>query len=444
MSARPGAPSLPQAMRAEPRGRPPATEARMPLAHEARVPAPHRGAGAVLPLCVLVSMLDGFDTQVISYVAPAIAHLWKVPISAFGPVFGAGLLGLTLGSLFLGPIADRAGRKTVIIVSTIAFGLFSLATAWCDGMDMLLVLRFLTGLGLGAAMPNLVALVGEHAPPEHRARAITIMFAGVPLGAALGGLTTAQIVDIAGWRSVFLFGGTAPLVLAAIMLPFLPESPELARQRDGDHGRAQRFSAIGRIGDLFRDGRATATALLWVAYFTNLLVMYFLISWLPLLFRSAGLSTRIALASSAMLTLGGVAGGFVLGQLIDRLGPYRVLAPTSALAALCVALISGSGTHAALLFVTVFLAGFGIIGSQIGLNVIASGLYPTAIRATGVSWALGIGRIGSVIGPVIGGLFLAGHWAPSAILLLVCIPACVTATMIALLGISRSRAARRG
>ena len=389
-------------------------------------------------LCALVAMLDGFDTQSIAFVAPSMARAWAVPVSKFGPVFGAGLLGLTIGSLVLGPVADFVGRRPIIIISTLAFGFGSLLTAWVDGINSLLVLRFATGLGLGAAMPNIIALTCEHAPPPLRARVITIMFAGIPFGAALGGFASAQLIAHFGWPSVFLVGGLAPLVLAIILMSRLPESPAfLADRASRSPGRAHLLRSIDTlrgVGALFTEGRAAATVLLWIAFFANLLVMYFLINWLPTLVRDAGLSVQAAVNSTATLTMGGVAGGFTLGVLIDRFGPVRIIAGACAAATLCIAAMAYSTHDIPILFAAVFLTGFGIIGSQIGMNVIAAATYPTAIRATGASWSLGIGRIGSIVGPVVGGVFLQLQWSSSDMLLIACVPALVASVAILILG----------
>lgn len=186
-------------------------------------------------LCGLIAMLDGFDTQAIAFVAPVIASKWGLPVSAFGAVFGAGLAGLMLGALVFGPAADRYGRRRVTIATTALFGAFTLMTAWSDSLTTLLVLRFLTGLGLGGAMPNIIALTAEYSPARSRATMVSLMFCGFPLGAVLGGFLAARMIPALGWESTFLLGGALPLVLLPVLVAWLPESIRLLAARGTPH-----------------------------------------------------------------------------------------------------------------------------------------------------------------------------------------------------------------
>jgi AAHS family 4-hydroxybenzoate transporter-like MFS transporter len=410
-------------------------------------------------LCALVAALDGFDTQAIAYVAPSIAEDWGIEKSAFGSIFGAGLLGLTIGAFLFSPLADRFGRRRVILICTAIFGLFALLTARVTTMDELLVYRLLTGIGLGGAMPNLIAITNEYAPRRLKGTLVTLMFCGFPLGSTIGGFVSAPLIERFGWEAVFILGGTLPLLLLPLLFLHLPESANflalrpsgearlsaiLARidpgisarefsarlsSEDQDARKARRFPVI----ELWRAGRGRTTLLLWAAFFLNLLVMYLLVNWLPSLLRDSGLTLAVAIASTATLNLGGVVGAIVLGRLIDKYQPALVLAVAYGAAAVFILVLAMSTTHMWLLFTGAALAGFGIVGGQIALNALAASAYPTEIRVTGIGWALGVGRIGSIVGPVAGGGLLALGWSNQQLLLTAAAPALLTAVIVFLL-----------
>jgi AAHS family 4-hydroxybenzoate transporter-like MFS transporter len=403
----------------------------------------------ITALCALVAVLDGFDTQAIAYVAPVIAEQWHIDPAGFGPIFGAGLAGLMVGAFTLSPAADRFGRKCIIMLSIGVFGVLALLTAWASSMNELLVLRFLTGIGLGGAMPNIIALTSEYAPSRLRAMLISFMFCGFPLGSTLGGLISTQLIAAYGWPSVFVAGGLLPLLLVAVLSLALPESVRFLVMRGAPEDRIRailsrldpcNIPAPGSIYrsyevqpkgfpaiKLFHDGRARTTVLLWTAFFMNLLVMYFLVNWLPSLLRATGLSLQVAILSTAILNLGGVAGALVLGRMIDRLTPPVVLGSAYLGSAVFIALVAIHSDKLWVLMPATFMSGFGVVGAQIGMNALAAGTYPTAIRATGVGWALGVGRIGSIIGPVLGGVLLGMGWSASSLVLAAALPSVVAA-----------------
>ncbi len=294
----------------------------------------------VLLLCAAVLFVDGFDTQAIGYVAPELARTWGLPRTALGPVFSAGLFGLMLGALLFGPLADRVGRKRIIVLSTAAFGVGTLATMWTEGASSLTVLRFLTGLGLGGAMPNAVALTAEFSPHRRRATMVMAMFCGFSLGAALGGLIAAALIPRFGWPSVFLVGGVAPLLLVPVLAGGLPESVRFLAASGRKDDRVARLLTLTApssrfmpgtrftahepvlpglpVRHLFSEGRAAATALFWVMFFMSLLDLYFLSNWLPTVLNDLGASVSLAAVIGAMLQVGGVVGTFALGSVIDR------------------------------------------------------------------------------------------------------------------------------
>jgi MFS transporter, AAHS family, 4-hydroxybenzoate transporter len=403
----------------------------------------------VTALCAWIALLDGFDTQAIAYVAPVIAEQWQVNMAGFGPIFGAGLAGLAVGAFVLSPAADRFGRKSVILLSVLVFGIFALLTAWAGSLNELLVYRFLTGIGLGGAMPNIIALTSEYAPSRMRAMLIAVMFCGFPLGSTLGGVISAPLIGAFGWPSVFVLGGVLPLLTLVVLAFWLPESIRYLAARGVADERIARLlarvdpavtqqagsryvvhgpAAVGfPVTQLFREGRARTTLLLWVAFFMNLLVMYFLVNWMPSLLRASGLPIHVAILSTAVLNLGGVVGGISLCWMVDRLNPHLVLGGAYATSALFIAAVAMGAGELWILMPATFLAGFGVVGAQIGMNALAAAIYPTAIRSTGVGWALGVGRIGSIIGPVAGGLLLGAGWSAQSVVLVGVVPALLAA-----------------
>ncbi|WP_024508213.1 MFS transporter [Bradyrhizobium sp. ARR65] len=400
----------------------------------------------LLLICAAVLFIDGFDTQAIGYVAPAVAHEWKLPRGALGPVFSAGLFGLMIGALVFGTIADRIGRKRIILFSTAAFGIGTLLTVLVQDATWLMALRFLTGLGLGGAMPNAVALTSEFSPHRRRATMVMAMFAGFSVGAALGGLLAAALIPAYGWRSVFLVGGLGPLLLLPVLLYALPESIRylaLLGGRDREVAALLRHIAPAMaisedvrfvvqepkltglpVAHLFAEHRAVTTLLLWVVFFMSLLDLYLLANWLPTVLNDLGVSVSVAAAIGAMLQVGGVAGTFTLGRFIDRFS-FRALALTYLGAAVAIAAIGLTSHSILLVTVAIFVAGFCIVGGQIASNALTATYYPTAIRSTGVGWALGIGRVGSIVGPLIGGLMLAHQIGAQSLFAIAAVPALI-------------------
>lgn len=415
----------------------------------------------LLLTCAAVLFLDGFDTTAIGFVAPSLAKEWSLTKGALGPVFSAGLFGLMIGALLFGPLADRVGRKKIIVFSTLAFGIGTLATAFVQDVNTLLVIRFLTGLGLGGAMPNTIAMTSEFSPHRRRATMVMIMFCGFSLGAALGGLLAAALIPQFGWRSVFVVGGAAPLLLVPILALRLPESVRFLALSGRAHARvAQLLGFISPtasfapgtqfvvnepvlpgipVQHLFRDGRTLVTLLLWVVFFMSLLDIYFLANWLPTVLNDLGASVSVAAVIGSMLQVGGVVGTFALGSVIDRFS-FRALALVYFIAVFAVGAIGQLGHSVIFVSMAIFVAGFCIVGGQIAANALTAGFYPTSVRATGVGWALGIGRVGSIVGPLVGGALLAAKWSTGEVFL-----AAATAAMCAsLAAFSLSRLAGMG
>ena len=392
----------------------------------------------------LVLFTDGFDAQTIGFLAPSIAENTGIPVS--GSIFSASLIGLMIAAMLSGPIADRWGRKWPIIFSTFALALFSLLTSFSTSFNQLLILRFLTGLGLGGALPNVVALVSEYVPKRLMAVLVAVLFCGLPLGGFICGMVSSALLPIWGWQSVFYMGGIFPFILSLFLIFLLPESVQFLSQRGTHPEKIARllmpiapetaaydptltFAAAAEehkgvpVKFLFKEGRTAGTILLWIPNFMNLLLMYVILNWLPELLRAAGMSGTGGVTATAFFSLGGILGTLAEGFLIKIGGAFKILFAEFGFCGLLVALMSRETDSWRMTVLLAFLLGFLVIGAQAGLNVLAAKFYPTFVRSTGVGWALGIGRIGSIIGPLLAGMLRNREWEPQQILLTGAVPA---------------------
>jgi AAHS family 4-hydroxybenzoate transporter-like MFS transporter len=416
----------------------------------------------ILVLIGCVVVMDGFDVQAIGFVAPALIVDWKIEASALGPVFGAGLFGMLVGSMLLTMLADRLGRRPVLIAATGLFSICMLATAEAHSLSQLALLRFATGFGIGGVMGNAVALASEYSPQRQRASLLMCVSCGFTGGAIAGGLISAVMIPWGGWQSVFVVGGIIPLFIALVMYWRLPESLQfLALQRrdpeklvqllrkiapDVDLNRGQHLAQTDQVRKrgspamLFRDGRSPMTLLLWVVSFANLLNLFFLANWLPLLATRMGFGSSTAVLMGSTLQAGGLIGALVMGPLLDRFGFYRVLIPLFFIAGFVVAAIGQSALPIYVLYLVIFTAGICVVGAQPALNALASTLYPTEIRATGVGWSLGIGRAGAIVGPVVAAQLIGLNWSSQALFLAAGVPALLSCfTILALARVVRNR-----
>jgi AAHS family 4-hydroxybenzoate transporter-like MFS transporter len=405
----------------------------------------------LLILCSMCLIMDGFDVQAMGYVAPSIIEEWKVPNAQLGPVFSAALVGVLFGSLLLSMVADKIGRRPVLIGATLFFSIMTFLTGHTNSVQELLAIRFIAGLGLGCIMPNSMALVGEYSPRRTRITIMTIVAVGFTAGAAIGGFVSAWLIPAFGWRSVFYFGGAIPLVIGIMMFFLLPESLQFMVLRgknlsnvakwlkridpsieaDGATQysvREQKKEGVPML-HLFREGRAMTTTLLWIVNFMNLLNLYFLSNWLPTVVRGAGYSTSKAVLVGTTLQVGGTVGSFVLGWLIDRSSFVAVLTPCFTLACISISFIGQPGLTLALLFAVVFVAGFCVVGGQAPVNALAAIYYPTSLRSTGIGWGLGIGRMGAIVGPLLGGALIGLKWSTHALFIAAAVPALISAVV---------------
>ena len=404
----------------------------------------------------LAMVADGYDLAGLASAAPALGAAWHLPPKAFAPALTASLVGILFGAPLLGSLGDRLGRKPVIVIGSAAYGLGTLATAWATNLDEIVVLRLFTGIGLGGLMPNIVALNADLAPRRLRAVLIVLTFTGISVGAGLPGAVQAWLIPRYGWEIVFWIGGIVPLVVACCLLRALPESPRyLAQQLDR---RAELLQTIRRLRPGLTIGEHTQfvaepvlpvpastirrllngpfvwlTPLLWGCFAAALMANFFLNSWLPLILAANGVTARENGVAILCYHYAGMAGGLLFSLLLSRFG-FAVIALLFLFGALGTAAIGIPGLSYTGLLTTVMLSGFGVVGAQF-CNTATSGLvYPIELRSTGVGWALGVGRLGSILGPIVGGL-LIGTVTLQHLFFLAALP--MAAGLIASLGLAR-------
>jgi AAHS family 4-hydroxybenzoate transporter-like MFS transporter len=387
----------------------------------------------VLALCALVMICDGYDVFVMGFVLQPIAADFRVSPAAITPVFVIQNLGLALGTVLIGPFADRFGRRWIMVGSAAAFGLLTLALTRASSVNELIALRFVAGLFFGSLIPNAIAITMEFAPARFRATLVTWMFIGYVAGAGSGGAVAVYFVKNYGWQSAFWVGGLAPVVAAVMLFLFLPESIRYRVLKDGRDRRVpgvlrrmdpslrltgdERFvlnepkTSGSPISALFRDGRMLMTVLLWLGYFMNLMVISILGAFLPTFLSNFGeLSREHAAAVASFYSLSGIVALLVYGRLIDAFGPAKILALTYLAATVAIGALAIIDLKSFWIYVVIFGVGASVISAQTGLNALGAMVYPTRMRATGVGWAFGAGRIGGMVGPIFGGAALAGKW----------------------------------
>ena len=413
----------------------------------------------VFCLCILTSVLDGFDTQVLAFVAPEIARSFGISKLQLGIVFSAALLGSAIGSSLFGSLADRVGRRKLMIAMTALFGLLTGACALAPNFGALIILRLIGGIGLGGIMPNMLALTAEYAPARRRATLTTLTLWGLPAGAVLGGLISGPLIAAFGWRSVFVVGGAAPLLLVVAMLVLLPESLQflacdatrrvkalaLLRRIDptvasDEHFEAEPINGRGQIGALFRPGMAAITALISLVMFLSLFLSYMLLNWMPTILASAGLPLSRAILGAAAINFGGIVGSYIISRAIDgRVRPLLVLAAGYSAAAIFMLLIGQKMGSANLPVILLLITGCGmwLIGSQISTAAYSATLYPVLLRGTGIGFVQSVSRIGSLLGPLIGGALLTAGFQARGIFTLATIPAVLAALTLIVLATLR-------
>jgi MFS transporter, AAHS family, 4-hydroxybenzoate transporter len=396
----------------------------------------------ILFLSGAVMFLDGFDTQSISFAAPVIAKEWGLPVASLGPILSAAIVGLMIGYLVLSPLANRVGHRRVVIVCTAMFGTLTLASALAMEPTHLIALRFLTGAGLGAVIPSVVSLTSEFAPKRRRSSFVMFIYCWLALGFVAAGISSGFIIPLLGWRMMLVAGGLVPLVLLGFLIRYLPESPRfLLRELDGQ----KRVRAIlqrlqpdlpaaaniindeespaskrtkTQVAELFRRKWLISTILLWLAFVANLAAFYSIQSWLPTIVGSLGRAPEIVIAATVLTTIGGIVAAVAIGPAMDRISPFGTLGTVYLLGAVSVVALGavlGAGTE--MLLVTAFFTGACVTGGQMSVIALATVLYPPHMRSAGVGWALGMGRLGGIAGPLLVGVALGGGIAPQQVFL---------------------------
>jgi AAHS family 4-hydroxybenzoate transporter-like MFS transporter len=378
----------------------------------------------------LVMMLDGYDITAAAFAGPHLVKAWGIERSALGPMLGASLFGILIGSLAFGYIGDRYGRKTGTIASCLMFGIFTLAAGWSSSLGELSLLRFLAGIGIGGVFPNAVALSAEYAPKRLRATMVILMFTGNTFGAALPGLVSMSLVPTYGFHVLFWLGGFIMIALSLCLCVTLPESVkflalkgktartiQMLRRLDptieaSENDQFVMHEVVGskfRLGQLFEGKFALATPLLWLLFAVNLMIFYFINSWMPTLVSAVDGSAGRGVLALTIFQLGGTCGGLALSRLVDRMG----LTPIAIMFCIAVPVVASIGYLATsspdLMLIAAFIGGFCVLGLQFGLNATPGMLYPTSCRANGAGFAFGVGRVGAVLGPVVGGVLVGMH-----------------------------------
>ncbi len=405
----------------------------------------------VVAICAVINMLDGMDVLIISYIAPAMAKDWGVSFEVLGVIFSAGLVGMMLGSIVIAPLADGIGRRPVVLGALMVITVGAFGTGLAQTIPAFVGFRFLTGLGIGTLLASVAALASEYAPPGKRSIAIGWFQAGYPIGAVLTGLVSIWSIPQFGWHATLL--GTA--VVSAVVLPFafmlLPESLDFLQNRQPAGALAKinalrlrlelpqldslppprSRGAVPKLGHLFAGGLWKSTLILWLSIFLGYLVLYFVTSWIPRLASEAGLSAANSLWAGSVFNVGGIIGTTSIGWLATKRDIGWLIRGYMLVGAVLLVVFSQPMPLVAVLGVAVGM-GLAVQGGFSGFYSLAAQIYPTEVRSSGIGWAIGIGRGGSVIGPLLGGFLLGQHLPLWIVFLCFAIPLALSGILAAL------------
>jgi MFS transporter, AAHS family, 4-hydroxybenzoate transporter len=404
----------------------------------------------VAALCTLVQVCDGYDINSVGVTVPSLTHAWGLSGPAFTTAFLWSSIGIMVGALSAGPIGDQIGRKPLMIGALLIFGFASIGSAMAGSLFFLTVTRFFTGLGIGGAFPAAATLTGDYAPSRLRATLIMASFTGAPLGGFFCGQLAGVLLPSFGWPSVYIVGGVVPLLMVLALVLWLPESPRfLAAKanlspreaallqrleiRPGQSRAALDLASGNPIPMLFGRGYALQTVLLWIIFFCSLMNLFLFAYWMPEVLHLGGMTPAEAARATSYRDLGAIFAVLYLGLLIDRSGPEKALALHYAVGVVFIGAIALFAMPYLLLVAMIFFSGMTIIGSQTGANATAGKLYPARMRTSGIGWALGIGRLGGIAAPVLGGWLLSLGMHPPQIFLSACGFALIAAIATALL-----------
>lgn len=408
----------------------------------------------LIVLCFIVVALDGMDIAIMGFIAPSLKASWNVTNHQLGVVISAALIGLALGAMIAGPLADRFGRRLMIIFSVLFFGLWTLVTAFSHSIEQMILFRFLTGLGLGAAMPNVSTLVAEYAPERRRSFIITVVFCGFTFGTASGGFAASWLLPRYEWHSVLLLGGILPLLVLPVLIRQLPESVRflisrgapaerirtiLERMIPGSTNPHSQFQSSeadatqpdkNAIATVISPRYRTGSLMLWGGYFMGLFLVYLIGSWLPSLVSKQGMTVTQAAIITAMYQAGGTLGSLFAGWLMDRFNANLALAVIYFCGGIAIVALGFSPAQVTVMSSIAFCSGFCFNGANTGMNALSASYYPTHARATGSSWMHGVGRIGAILSAFVGAEMLSLGWSFNLIFLLLAIPAVLTTAML--------------
>ena len=410
----------------------------------------------VVALCGILLIVDGYDVFVAGTVLPTLIKEWGLTKPQAGALQAWALFGMMFGALVLGSLADRIGRKKGVAISFALFTTATVLTGFAETPEQFKVFRFIAGLGCGGLMPNAVALMNEYAPKRLRGTMVAIMFSGYSVGGMVAAALGIGLIPSFGWQTMF-FVAALPLALLPLILWRLPESLGFMI-RQGRQDEARRILALidptvpadaqlvyteskgksASVAELFRHDRALRTVMLWVSFFCCLLLVYLLSSWLPKLLQEVGYAEKASLLSLFSLNFGGMIGAIAGGRLGDRFGLPRVVVAFFALAAVSIGLI-GFAPSATLLFVLIFVAGATTIGTQILLYASVAQLYDLSVRGSGLGWASGVGRVGAIVGPTLGGVLLAQQLPLRENFLIFAVPAAISALAMVVFALANAR-----
>jgi len=411
----------------------------------------------ICTLCFLFVFLESFDQTIIGVAVPKIADFLHTKPGALGFAMSASLAGSIVGAVVLGMLADRFGRKWMLFLCAVLFGLFTLLTVFITSVEQLAIYRFFAGIGIGGAVPNAVAFGSEYAPSRLRKTFAATMYAGAPVGATLAGLVAAFSIPAYGWQSLFLLGGIVPLIIALVAMVFLPESLEFLASKGSNQQKIRKIvirvvPAVGRDQDyrftlsevklpgvpakhLFTGGRALTTILLWIAMAGGLYLLYVLVSWAPTLLHKSGATVVQYSIAFAALNFGAAIGFFLVGRLMDMGNPFRILQIAYILSFLSL-VVFGLLAGGSLLTVAAIsvICGFFVNGSSAGLLAVATVSYPADIRGTAVGWAYAVAKFGGMLAPVVGGFLLTLGWTVKSICGVNALVALLVALLVLILG----------
>ncbi|KQN89685.1 MFS transporter [Arthrobacter sp. Leaf69] len=386
---------------------------------------------SIVVLCFVIALLDGFDTQSIAFIGPAIAEDFGLQATDMTWVITASTVGMCVGAMSLGTFGDRIGRKKTILLALALFGVFSLAGAFAQSLEQIVILRFLIGLGMGGATPALLALTAEYSPKSRRGTFMTLVLLGLPGGALLGGLVAAAWLPVMGWRGIFLVGGVLPLAMVLVCSRMLSESPVFlaAKGTPAADARARQIMASisgspvspdavlatndkmeerSSVAALFSARYRMVTIAVFATYLLNWIAWFLLLLWMPTALKMLGLAGSQAAMGTVTVNGAFILFAIPLSIILPKVNPRKLLLVMFAAGILIALGLGLAGSNFALVFVLIGLAGFGIGGQQLALNYLIANAYPTQLRATATGWGIGIGRLGAIVGSALGGIILTG------------------------------------